>query len=417
MASFISALSLLILVLVNGYFAIPVFDESARSSFHDDLTTEHAVNLRYVPDDEATGLPMEPKRPTGEYMGLKMTPSSDGLSENAARVLGVFHPSFDFDQSKFTTEKPSIEPRAFKDISFGTGETFTYGTEHKRPTGEYMGLEMTTSGDGSAEKGARVSHVFHPSFDFDQSKFTTEKPSIKPREFKDLPFDTAETFTHGTEHERRGVKSEDDDENETETDADEESTDKSESEHDKRDVTVESSTSFIPSFTSTSSTVPPQLFTSESSTKKYIGLLKDHEEPSESQETEKPIKKQPIKPEDKSEEVPKLKPLGKPAFSSTEDSNESRIPTLVNDQDALKQVSTPGNGVMVLDENNDLVVTNLPNKFSKTNKENEQPRKPLNQGEKSSQSEEEKSNHWNGSSFGWILSSPTYLPTSWKTIN
>jgi len=48
---------------------------------------------------------------------------------------------------------------------------------------------------------------------------------------------------------------------------------------------------------------------------------------------------------------------------------------------------------MVLDENNDLVVTNLPNKFSKTNKENEQPRKPLNQGEKSSQSEEEKSNH------------------------
>jgi len=358
-----------------------------------------------------------------------MTPSSDSLSENAARVLGVFHPSFDFDQSKFTTEKSSIKPHEFKDMPFGTDETFTHGTEHKKPTGEYMGLEMTTSGDGSAENGARVLRVFHPSFDFDQSKFTTEKSSTKPHEFKDLPFDTAETFTHGTEHERRGAKSEDDDENETETDTDVESTDKSELEHGKRDVTVESSTSFIPSFTST---VPPQLYTSESSTtstlapqsstletstKKYVGLLKDHEESSESQETKKLIKKQPIKPEDKSEEVPKLKPLGKPTFPSTEDSNESRIPTLLNDEDALKQVSTPRNGVMVLDENNDLVVTNLPNKFSKTNKENEQPRKPLNQGEKSSQSEEEKSNHWNGSSFGWILSSPTYLPTSWKTIN
>jgi hypothetical protein len=49
MTSLISALSLLILVLANGYFAVPVLDEFTSTPFlslHDDLTTEHAVNSR-----------------------------------------------------------------------------------------------------------------------------------------------------------------------------------------------------------------------------------------------------------------------------------------------------------------------------------------------------------------------------------
>jgi len=61
MASFISALSLLILVLATGCFTLPVGKEqlssSTLSSIHDDSTTEKIAELKLVPDHETTASP------------------------------------------------------------------------------------------------------------------------------------------------------------------------------------------------------------------------------------------------------------------------------------------------------------------------------------------------------------------------
>jgi len=324
MASFISALSLLILVLANGYFAIPLFNEPSSSPFlslHDDLTTENPLELRSVPDNDET------------------------------------------------TESPTME--------------------HVRATDEDMGSEMSTSGDNLSEENAsRPSRMFDESFTSEPMTFTSEKSSMEERDFKDLSFTTAEPFTHSIEHERRELESEKD------TETDEENKVPPEVVSGKRDIPIESTTISMLSFTSTSSAVAPQFYTSESSTKKFIGFLKDDEE-----ETEKPIKtlkKQPTKTKFQSDE-------------------ESFAPIAVLDQQASKEVSPVSNGVMILDENNDLVVTATPDKLPKINTEN---KKQLNQGEKSTHSEEKKSDNWNGSSLGWILFSPTYLPTTtWKIIN
>jgi len=341
MASFISALSLLILVLANGYFAIPLFNEPSSSPFlslHDDLTTENPLELRSVPDNDET------------------------------------------------TESPTME--------------------HVRATDEDMGSEMSTSGDNLSEENAsQPSRMFDESFTSEPMTFTSEKSSMEERDFKDLSFTTVEPFTHSIEHERRELESEKD------TETDEENKVPPEVVSGKRDIPIESTTISMLSFTSTSSAVAPQFYTSESSTttlppqfntletstKNFTGFLKDDKEHDE--ETEKPIKtlkKQPTKTKFQSDE-------------------ESFAPIAVLDQQASKEVSPVSNGVMILDENNDLVVTATPDKLSKINTEN---KKQLNQGEKSTHSEEKKSDNWNGSSLGWILFSPTYLPTTtWKIIN
>jgi len=303
MTSLISALSLLILVLANGYFAVPILDEFTSTPFlslHDDLTTEHAVNLRFVSDGEATESPIE------------MTTSHDSLSdENASRASRLFD--------------------------------------------EFV---------------------------------TTEKSSIEEREFKDLSFTTPESFTEVIEHHARGVE----DEGETATEV----------AADKRDIPIESSTVFIPSSVapehfvkeSTTTLSPPlQIDVFESSKKKYIGLLEDdkeHEEDTKKKLPKKPLKKptedksseeSKLKSKDSSEEVVKVKsPKKQLKYEQEDDTKDLSAPTAVFDQEALKDLSTIPNGVMVLDESNDPIVTVIPDKLSKTNTENKKEQKQLNQG-------------------------------------
>lgn len=174
-----------------------------------------------------------------------------------------------------------------------------------------------------------------------------------------------------------------------------------ESETGKREIQVESTTNNMLSFSSTSSSVAPQLYTSEpstststsTSTKKYTGLLQDDKE------IEKPIKtlrKGTLKPKESDEDSKELstkKSKFQSKDKSDEDSKESPARTAVFDQDSLKKFSNVPNDVMMLDESNDLVVTGLPNKLSTTTKENTKEQKPLNQGEESSHIEEKKSDN------------------------
>jgi hypothetical protein len=154
--------------------------------------------------------------------------------------------------------------------------------------------------------------------------------SFHVRDGSDFLFNNVESHTEVTEHERRDV-----------TTMENESEPEDAGEPEKRDF-FESTTSYMPSFTSTSSDVAPQLYTSESSTEKYIGHLKDE------QEGEKEIESKKPKTEDHSEE----------------DSKELIFPTAKLVPKEFDQVYGP-NYVMHLEKNNE-VVTNIPETFPTT---------------------------------------------------
>jgi len=321
MASFISALSLFLLILSNGCFTSPIIDKQLSSptfsSLYDDLTTEPTFNLRLVPNDETSVLPdIDKKRSIDEHMGFPISTEVDGLSEEkAARALRIF--------DEFSTSEP-----------------------------------MT---------------------------FTTEQSIPDKRDHDDLSFTTIKPITQVTKLKQRSFLSEL--ENKTE--------------NDKREMQVELTTNDMLLFTSTSSAVAPELYKSESSistsTEKYPDLIQN-------EQTTKYMKT----------------PKSEVTLTKQKSEEESTVPTTLFDQEALNKISNVSNDLTILDENNDIVVTGLPDNISTFIMKNIKEEKILNQGKESSHSEEKESNHWNGSSFGWTLStfsSSIFISTSWKIIN
>jgi len=147
MTSFISALSLLILVLANGYFTLPVVDDhlssSTFSSLHDDLTTEHAFNLRLVPDEETTEfLHTVTPRSFNEHMEFEVTTSANSLlEENASRASRIFDEHFTFEPSTFTTKESHTDKRDHHDFSSTTVESFIDDDDMNK---REMKIESTT---------------------------------------------------------------------------------------------------------------------------------------------------------------------------------------------------------------------------------------------------------------------------------
>jgi len=283
MASFISALSLFILILSSGCFTSPIIDKQLSNprlpSLNDDLTTEQAFHLRLIPDDE--------------HMGFPISTSVDGLSEEkATRALHTF--------DEFSTSEP---------ITFTTEQSVPDKREH------------------------------------DDLSFTTIKPIIQVTELKQRSFiDELENKI----------------------------------ENDKREMQVELTTNDMLLFTSTSSAIAPELYTSESSTsistEKYPDLIENENEHEQTTKYMKTLTKQSkVQLKDKSEE-------------------ESTILTTVFDQEALNKISNVPNNLMILDENND-IVTGLPDKISTFTMANKKEQKTLNQGKESSHFEEKESNH------------------------
>jgi len=118
-----------------------------------------------------------------------------------------------------------------------------------------------------------------------------------------------------------------------------ETEDASESDSDKREV-LELTTSYMPSFTSTSSDVAPKYYTSESSTQKYVGRL-----------------------DESSEEGSESTKLTKSKFVLTTETNFPAAQLEQNPAYLFKYL--PSGGIMTLEENT-TAVTSIPEKLETT---------------------------------------------------
>jgi len=132
MASFISTLSLFILVLVSSCFTLPIIHEpiltSTLSSLNEDSTTENPFSLRLVPDNEKIVLPdLEIKRPSDESMGREILTSTDSLSGlNIARASRTFDELFNPVLS--TTEKSLLDKSIYDELLSTSVEPITEGS-------------------------------------------------------------------------------------------------------------------------------------------------------------------------------------------------------------------------------------------------------------------------------------------------
>jgi len=329
MASFISALSLLILVLVNGYLTLPLVDEKTSNlrfpSLNDDLTTERTFNTRFISDDEIIVVQnTQDKRSSDEHIGVEISTSADRLLEE-----NVFQPlkTREVEADKRETDKREVDADKRE-------------TDKREAEADKREVETDKREDTADKREVETDKRGHHEF-----LFTTVEPVTSVNEFK-----------------IRKVEVED--------------------EPDKREMEVELTTSYMPSFTSTSSILAPELYTS---TKQYIGLLKDEKV----HEVEEEPPKEFITTENETTK-PKLAEIKKSKDHSEEELN---APTAVFDQEALKKVSNVPNDFMVLDENNDAVVTGVPNMLPTSTMEYKKELIPLKQGKQSSYSEEKKSNH------------------------
>jgi len=285
MTSFISTLSLLVLVLATSCFTLPIVveEQSLRSLlplFPDDFTTgktdQHKMSsfdMRLVHDDETTDLPK--------------FHSDRSLTD-----------TWDTQTSTFANR----ESRTFDKLD-DTSEPFTSTTEH----------------------------------------------SFHERDLDGLWFSTTETNTNVNEHKSRSIIMED--------------------ENDKRDF-LESTTSYMPSFPSTSSAVAPEFYKYESTTLtgKYIGHLKDETDDDSEKDSKKGVNTQR-----KSNSILKVTTT-KSKVESQDDSKELNFPIAQLDQNSLDRVSNVPNDVMHLEEHND-VVTDIPQQLSTTTIKNKKERK------------------------------------------
>jgi hypothetical protein len=393
MASFISSLLLVILILANGCFTLPVGDEqsssSTLSSLNDDLTTEKVFNLLLVSDVEQTTLPnIEPKQPVDEHSQFEISTSTDNLLAEKAFQASTTYDQFSTSEPFTSTIQDSFTDKSVQDeLLLTTAESITETIEHALRS---LNNDSENEVEPEAGKGQ-----------YDHSLSNKHQPNVQGGQF---------------ESQNRENNSEE--------------------RHSKRAKQVELTTSFTPSFTSTSSAIAPELYTSESSTststpsstssststKKYIGLLTDEEqnggeEEQQQQQSRKPIRtqmrkkpqqklttarKSKVEPEAQPEEnfneapskstTPKKSKL-QSADQPEEDSKEPLIPIAVYQQDTLNTVVNVPNDFMILQENDGIIVTDFPSKLSQVTTENPSQPKPLNQGKKSTQPEEKKSDN------------------------
>ncbi|UJR29949.1 hypothetical protein I4U23_017496 [Adineta vaga] len=259
MASYISALSLVILVLISGCFTLPItdseFSELTTSPFAIDLTTEKSFNLRTVVGDEIATTPFSDiKRSENEEIFLETTPDST-ISTEVKRSL----------------------------------------SEHDNIDVTTVGVEFESTSDVSRQERMDQGYPTEGSFTY---MGTTEESIKQKRETEDSSIPTYEqtteildTITHGHEgdHEKRELKDEGSNDSEKQS---------------------QFTTGSIPLFTSTSSAVAPELYTLEptdftsiqTSTRKYVGSFEDVEEENEEHKThDKHDKEESRKPSRKPE--------------------------------------------------------------------------------------------------------------------
>jgi len=370
MASFISALSLLVLVLFNGCFTLPIDDEQFSSSTFSSLTNETTFGLQLVTDNATSEFSnMTRNYPSDEHMTFEPTTVTE-QSDNDKRD---YHDDSLLSSSEptSTTEVSDTDKRDYHDdLLLSSSEPITTTEESNNDKRDYHDdlllstSEPTTYTTESLDTDKRDHEDYLLSFS--ESTKIIEQSDTDKRDYEDSLFTTIESSTQVPELERRAFMN--DIETETET------------VNDKREMPVELLTNDTFSSTSIPTTVVPLVNTSESSistsTEKYVGLLK-HEKVDEEEEERKPIK--PIKKLRKTTPEPEIQSEDEPE----EDHHESTVPTAEFDQEGSDKMPNVPVYNMILDENNTLIVTDVPEKFSTTTVKNLKEEKLLNQGEES----------------------------------
>jgi hypothetical protein len=414
MASFICTLSLFILVLASGYFTVPIPDPLPThliSPSTDHETTEPPIHLvrSSVHDMESEttstpmGVPKEPGLHEIRMMGNdKMDESStstterplsmhsrkiDGMPMESMMKEHILQEPHMMDNDKMgesstsTTERPlpmhsrkidgmPIEPMMkdnvpqephMTDIDKLSTTPETIPEQHSLIT-RYNGTESEEEEEKEKETSKRVIKI-------DETKLETEdEKETHKREKLDGTKLESEKEKESQKREKLEL------EKEKESQKREKLELEKEKESQKRGMSVESTT--IPM----SSAVVPELDSlTSTSTKMYPGLLKDEEtERTDDEQREKPKKRRP-----------------------KTDETTTTIPTAYLDQSMLDKLEGVPDNMMKLDENTipggvtDFPITTMltPVKEDKDEGKSKPPRMPLNEGEKSPQSEEEKSDN------------------------
>jgi competence protein ComGF len=362
MASFICALLLFILVLFNGCFTLPIDDEQ---------------KINFGSDSETNGVPLLTRDyPLDEHIGFTESTTVTAQSNNGKR----YHDDLLLSSSEpttYETEQSDNDKRVHDDLLLTSSSepttTIEQSDNDKRVHDDLL-LSSSEPTTYETEQSDNDKHV-HDDYLLTSSELTTtiEQSDNDKRVHDDyLLSTTVDSSTPIVEVERRVFK--DDLENEIET------------VDGKREMPVQLLTNNTLSSTSTpiSSTVAPKFSVSVSSTstltstEKYIGLLKN-ENVTEEEEPIKPLKKIRRRPH------LKLTPTT-PVIQSKEteeDPHESSVPIAQFDQEASDKIPNVPVYNMILDENNTLVVTELPEKLSTTAMKNLNEEKQLNQGEES----------------------------------
>jgi len=304
MASFVSALSLFILVLFNGCFTLPVINEQLPSSTFSSLyhysTTGKTVNLRLVSDDEETA--------AQELRTLNQLSTSEPITSTYGQS---FNHKRDHDDLSFTTVEPITQVTKLKQRSL---------------------------------------------IREDEDEDKTETKDDKRDEYKD----------------------------ETETKNDKRDEDETETENDKREMKVELTTSDMLLFTSTSSAVAPELYTSESSTststEKYGSPPKnedEHEHEHRSVFVNDPVPSVPDAPA-------AVVPVAPEHHHYESESEQTKDIDILRKSISESELTSTGKSK---------IVTGLPDYMSTSTMEYKKEQKPLNQGKESLHTEEKKPNH------------------------
>jgi len=190
MASLISALSLLILVLANGCFTLPVVD---------DLTTEHRFTLGLVPDDDTTVVPhLMPKRSSNDYMGFEMPSSADSqLEEKLSRVLRIFDEHFGSESFKFTTETSRTDKHDDDDLLYTTVEPISTVHEFKSRSVQVESENGTKTEPESDKRKMQVELTtnYMPSFVSSSSSSSVVVPEVYTSESSTSTSTSTEKYT------------------------------------------------------------------------------------------------------------------------------------------------------------------------------------------------------------------------------
>lgn len=372
MASFLSTFSIFLLVLFNGFFAIPIDEQySSISPFEHSYNTESAFNTRAFPVIETSPLVDVEHQHMDYNISIPVYNSTEEQNLQSMRGLQEIlnSSSLAFIQEQLATTD------AYNSNEF-VSSTFESTTDFHQHSERYQDEQFSSTIEPTTESLTHVLRGINMDFDNDTE---TEQLSTSERSTVEVEIAPKHAVKPKRKSEgkpepkpKSGVEHEHEVEPKPEPEAEPE-----------QPVKPKAKSGAARAVKSKPQSIPKAKSKVDSESEQH------EDEPHPEHAEEKPMKGM----ESEDEVTPKRRPIT-PAYdeTQTENSKEGSFPIAMFDQDALKNVSYPLNNVLVLDENNNLNVTDIPRRFSTSTMSNSEEAK-LNQGEEPVHTEEKESNN------------------------